>query len=505
MPMPMSRDELEMVLAQLRRARSVEWPRLDRIRRYMHNEAVDLHIPDEATDEYRELVDQSRFNILPLVVRTLAQNLFVDGYRPTTVDTDRELTEAGNLPIWDAWQANRMDSRQKGIYSSAITYGYSFATVLPGRPWPKITPWSPLRCTTLWEDEINDEWPVYAMTLSQSSMLSGVEGVPLGSRIDLYTSSRFGPLKVRVYDANYVYTIDYESSGTRAPGDPKIEEHGLGVCPVVRFLDTFDLDGCSWGKVEPLLPLQRQINQTTFSLLMAQHYSAFRQRWATGMLIERDENGNPVAPWTAGMDKVWQNESVDGRFGDFEETDLSGFLDSRREALLFAGSTSQTPPHNLVVGANISNIAAEALAALESAHGHDTQDHQDGFGEDIEQLLRLTGKAGDDMATWEDISAEVSWADRTPRSLGQTIDALGKMAAQLDIPVQALWERVPGSTYQERANWLRLKEQKGLMDELERLVNGDGEEPPPTPDRDPEAEPVQEEPVAVGANGSAPA
>ena len=81
-------------------------------------------------------------------------------------------------------------------------------------------------------------------------------------------------------------------------GTPVIEEHGLGVCPVVRFLHDLDLDGEMdvSGEVEPLIPLQDQINTTTFNTLMAQQYAAFRQRWVTGM-VPMDEDNRPREPF----------------------------------------------------------------------------------------------------------------------------------------------------------------------------------------------------------------
>jgi hypothetical protein len=36
------------------------------------------------------------------------------------------------------------------------------------------------------------------------------------------------------------------------------------------------------GQVAPLMPIQDQIDLTTFGLLVAQWYGAFKQRWAIG-------------------------------------------------------------------------------------------------------------------------------------------------------------------------------------------------------------------------------
>lgn len=450
----MDADELVRVVAALRAARAAEAPRLDVIRRNMLDQATDLYLPKSATAEYRMLVDQARFNVLSLVVESKVQNLFVDGFRPS--GPSGRIAGVANSPIWDAvWQPNRMDARQAALFRSAITYGAGFAVVLPGDTAPVITPMSPLRLTALYDDPVVDQWPRFALVVDPPRVAAAGAG-------------RFAPADVRVLDANFVYTVAGESGRV-----VRAEEHGLGVCPVVRFVDRFDADGWSPGKVEPLLPAQRQLNQTTFSLLMAQQFAAFRQRWATGMAIEEDADGNPKEPWNAAVNAVWQNESPDGRFGDFAETNLDGYLSTRDKILLYVASVAQVPPHNMLIGAGISNISAEALAALESGHRHDIAGYQTGFGESMEQVLRLAGLAlGGDagLAAWRDTSAQVVWRDTTPRSLAQIASALGMLAVQLEIPPRALWERVPGVTDQDLEVWRSLADDAEQLDRLSSLL-----------------------------------
>lgn len=457
-------DELREVYGTLLDWHRAERARLTLIRAYMRNEATDIYVPRDASDEYRMLVDQARFNICPLVVTTVAQGLFIDGYRPTAANG---LPQEEQSPLWEVWQRNRMDARQAQVYRPAITYGTSYMSVLPGDPAPVLTPLSPWRCTAIY-DQDDDEWPVYAVVAPHDNTLAlGVYRVPSRPR-------GMGAPKVRILDATHVYTLPVDALGNPDPSGYEVSEHGLQVCPVVRFRKVDD-DGSScssFGKIEPLLPVQRQINQTTFGLLMAQQFQAFRQRWVTGMAIEKDEAGNVKEPWNAAVNAVWASDSTETRFGEFGETSLAGYLASRREAIMFAGSTSQVPPHNLMLGDGISNIAAEALAAIGDAHQLDVADYKTSFGEGVEQALRLAGRAMGDEAAWDDIASEVSWRDTTPRSLGQLVDALGKMAAQLGIPPEELWRKIPGTTEQELARWKAAASQNDLMSTLEAMANG---------------------------------
>jgi hypothetical protein len=468
--MPRGAEELAEIITRLIKQHQKERPRLDRIAAYMRNKVDAVYSPQGATDEFRELVDQARFNILPLVEDAVAQTLFVDGYRPT--GENGRAPSTANAPVWDAvWQPNRLDARQAAFYRPAIRYGYSYATALPGKPAPVVRPYSPRKLTALYEDPVNDEWPLFAMVAQRPP----VKALPAGGD-PLETPTVETGATLVIYDDEYRYHVIKEAGGWRLITDA--EQHGQGVVPVVRFLDQVgdeDDDGvvCR-GKIEPLLPVQRQLNQTTYGLLMAQHYSAFKQRWVTGMVDEEPK-------FRARVDAMLRSESPDSKFGEFSETDLSGYLNSRDKALLYVSAVAQIPPHNLLVGSGISNISAEALAALESAHRHDIAEHQSTFGESIEQLMRLAGRAMDDDEAWEDTSAQVVWRDTTPRSLAQVADALGKMAQLLGIPVEVLWERIPGVTDQDIARWKEARDEQTAMDALasfEREIAAVGREDP---------------------------
>lgn len=486
-PTQMDVARLAKVTQYLVDARRQEALRFELVHDYVKNRIVDIYVPKRATAEYNMLVDQARFNILPLLIGSLANNFFVDGYRPRR--------QSENARIWDqVWQPNRMDARQSGLWRSALEYGMSYATVLPGtlngQKNAVITPWSPRRLTALYEDPINDEWPLYIMTV----------GTP---RPEFSSGDVTMVTPVTVYDDWGKYVIQLPSSVLEVRRDESVRKqsprvgdigqlkaqdvhasaHNLGVCPGVRFLDTFgDLDDGPEGVVWPMLPAQRQLNQTTFGLLMAQQYSAFRQRFVTGMAIDEDENGNPIQPFNIAVDQMLQGEDPDTRFGEFSQTDLSGYLDSRDKTLLYVASARQIPPHTLVVGNAVSNISAEALAALEAGHQQDIAEHKTSFGESAEQLMRLAGKAADDDEAWADTSAEVRWRDTTPRSLAQVADALGKLATMLGVPPEALWERIPDVTDQELETWKQMRRDDDLFAKIEGAFNAQpGRRPADTP------------------------
>jgi len=457
-------EELRSVLSHLGRSRDQERTRLQKIRSYLRgDEPHGVYVPDECRAEYRMLVDQARYDVTRLLVRVPAQSLFVDGYR-RQADTGRP--EDADHSVWGSvWQPNRMDARQAGVHRAALAYAASYVTVLPATPNPVLTPYSPWRCTALYDDPANDLWPEVALTVERpdASMVDVVDQV---------AQQLIGPIKARVWDSEAVWDLTWQGEVK----DVRRSEHGLGVCPVVRFWAADDLDGESYGVVEPMLPLQRQLNQVTFSLLMAQQFGAFRQRWATGMVIEEDDQGNSVSPYISAVDQLWQNESADGKFGEFSETPLSGYLDSRDKTVLQVAASAQIPPHNMLVGSGVTNISAEALAALQHGHKLHVGELQTAFGECWEQVLRLGAKAMGDTDTWDDTSAQVHWRDTEPRSVAQVADALGKLATMLGVPVQALWERIPDVTDQDLERWRTLAAQDDVVSELRGMLDAEANE-----------------------------
>lgn len=202
-------------------------------------------------------------------------------------------------------------------------------------------------------------------------------------------------------------------------------------------------------------------------MLVAQHYAAFRQRYVIGWTTD-DENtkakGAASRLWTFGSDG--DPDAV--KVGEFEQTDLSGYLKSREATFEHLGVLSQVPPHNLV--GQMVNLSAEALVAAESSSRRKINELETSLGESTEQLFELISIG---MGIDPPESPEVRWRDTEARSFAATVDALGKLSSLLAVPPRALWERIPDVTEEELARWTSIAEQGGELDMLLRqLVDG---------------------------------
>lgn len=114
-----------------------------------------------------------------------------------------------------------------------------------------------------------------------------------------------------------------------------------------------------------------------------------------------------------------------------------------------------------------SGNSAEALLAADTTLAKKVQDHQTILGEAHEQMFRLAGVAMGDESAATDQEAQVWWRDTEPRSIAQQVDALGKMAQMLQVPVQALWEKVPGTTGGDLSLWRAEAAKERLRQRLE--------------------------------------
>ncbi len=409
-----------------------EAKRLDMIAKALRPRVPTVMLPKKASPVMQALAAKAQTNFLPLVIRTYSQVMKVGGYQ--------SLGRSDNAPPWEHWQTNGLDARQVGIHWSALAYGVSYATALPGDRGPAFHGYSPRQMTALYQDSVNDEFPMLALEVDGSL--------------------------IRLFDEERVWYIGAENEKPRSgfantvtqsigPKFDYIEDrpHKLGVCPVVRFRDRMLLEGEEqYGIVEPLITIQERIDETTFGGLVAQYYAAFRQRYVIGWIPD-DE----ATQLRASASDLWAFANSEVKVGDFAETDLTRYLESKDSAVRDMASIAQVPAQNLGINA-LSNISAETLAGLEAGKDRNADEITTSFGESWELWFRLAASIAGDTASAEDYSAQVRWKDATARSLAQTVDALGKMVQMLGVPREAAWGRIPGTTDQDIETWRGMAE-----------------------------------------------
>lgn len=357
---------------------------------------------------------------IPLMISTFAQQMVVDGYRR---DGDMENREA-----WKTWEYNDMHSQQLSLNRATMMAGYSFLRVTDGigpggENMAVMRGVSPARAFAIYEDPYGDEYPEYVL------------------------EKRFDGKWRWWFNGEGYHSMQFDGSKFKIL---ETKEHAYGVNPFVKYVNQIDLEGRTWGEVEPVIDLAARIDKTAFDRLLVQHFNSFKVRWATG--LEQPDTEEEVA-----QDKIRiANEDiliasdVQAKFGTLDETSMSGFIDAYKSDLETLISVTQLPP-NLV--SLVVNVAADALDGARRQTYQKLFEKQTIMGARHAQALRLAAhiEGRDDDA--QDFSARVHWQDVEVRSLTQFADAWGKIVDQLGVPKWAAWGKIPGINQSEVQEW----------------------------------------------------
>lgn len=443
--------------------RQRERPRLERIRRALQPSKINhqqirpsdiargtvplqdvggVNIPPDADPVMRSLAIKSRTNYLPKVLDEYAGGCIVQGYKSGR--------SSDNSPGWAWWQANGLDGRQAGLNRVTFAYGIGYGVALPGDLAPLMRFRSPLTMTAVYDDPMDDEWPVYALDVCHGMW--------------------------KLYDDECVYELPAGGSdGTIEP-----MAHEMGVCPVVRYRDRMLLDDEPMGIIEPLISVQHRIDETTFNLMVAQHFAAFKQRYVIGWVPESEEER-----LKAGASKLWTFK--DGpdmvKAGEFSEASLTNIIDSSKSAKSDMASIAHLALQD-IDSSSVANLAADAIALLKSAKDDLLDEMKTSLGESHEQFFRLAAVAAGNEQAASDMASEVRWKDTGSRSLAQTADALGKITTMLQVPPKALWPKVAevlDVSDQDLVEWDRLSQEGDALTNLSNLLNKQAQPPTEPP------------------------
>ena len=308
----MSSPELLQALGQDLTDRRVELERLDAYFRDGYVDALD--VPERARYELRKIIRSGVTNWLKLVVETTAERLIVEGFRRTSEDsTDSEL--------WRWWQANRLDGRQMPHYVETLKSGESYVSVWPGEEAPVIRPESPFSVIVRYDDEDPDV-ATSALKLGRN----GVAWLYLPESVERYEVSGDG--------RKWVLADEIENP--------------LSEIPFVRFRANPTVSGGFASDLDVAIPIQDRITRTTIERIIAAYFSAYRQRYATGLVLDVDEDGNPVAPFNSAADRLWVADDPDVKFGEVSEATLSNYISAIEADVQHLAAVTRTPPHYLL-------------------------------------------------------------------------------------------------------------------------------------------------------------
>ena len=386
----------------------------------------------EITQEYENLRGLSPNNFAGLIVATMSQMAHLEGIsRPGTT---------GALPVWQTFLRNRWPSKQTAIHRGALGQSTAYGIVLPGTdpltgsPMSRMLGKSAVAMSAFYDNE-DDEWAVIAIEATER--FEDKDGLSTGIKVGW---------NVKIYDDYVIHRLTCEGDGTEAKQWTYLDhqEHGMPVPPVARCANRLDLDGRARGEIEPVLPLLRRIDQDLFDRLINQRFGAWQVRYIAGMAKPANQGDQAAQAMKLRIEDLLVSTSEKTKFGVLPAGPLGPQIEATDADLRLLSAISQLAPHHLL-GLS-SNLQAEALAAATEGLQRKSFNFRVNAGEFHEQMARLVAMSEGDLVTAAAWDLRVRWKDTESASMSQAADALGKLALQLNVPIEMLWERIPGWT-----------------------------------------------------------
>jgi hypothetical protein len=215
-------------------------------------------------------------------------------------DEGRRVHRHQRRPVtaWSHWQANGMDARQTGIHRAAMQYG----AVLRDDPARRHGPGDPRLLAAPDDRDLpgpgrsttGRSWPSTstARWCGSSTRSASTHRRSRTTRAPAWAPRGFHPRRHAV--------------GVHREAHPR-----PGFCPVVRYRDRMLLDGEEqFGIVEPLIDIQRRIDETSSRCRSRSITQAFKMRYVIGW-IPQSEQEALKASWATS----WRSRTTDVKVG----------------------------------------------------------------------------------------------------------------------------------------------------------------------------------------------
>lgn len=343
-------------------------------------------------------------NIPRLLVDTIGERLRVTGLsRPDT---------------WQDWQRNGLDTQHRIAHREALLLGDSFVIVWArpdGSPLVTVESATTMAVTT---DPATRE---ATSAVKRWEAADGTHAV--------------------WYEADRITRWHSPSKGAATTGYRKVDtiDNPLGVVPVVWLRNGDRLMQTGVSEMQDVMSLTDALVKLTTDMLTASEYAARPRRWASGVELVEDEDGNVLNPFPE-SDRMLVSEQPETKFGQLPGADLSGYEAAVSVVMRQISAVSGLPEHLLGIGGD-NPSSADAIRASEAALTARAEARQGTYGQAWQTVARLMTavRHGIDPAT---VDVTVSWADPSTRSTAQEADAVVKLFAAGLLPASYALRRL---------------------------------------------------------------
>lgn len=349
-------------------------------------------------------------NFCRLTVTSITERLRVTGFtRGGQPDAD----------LWQDWTRNDLDQLAGTLHREALTLGTAYAIVWADQSGaPTISVESAHQMTVVRDPGTRQ----IVAAVKRWNTATGSEAILYGPEtITRYTSAS--------QDA---------TAGSQYRVTETIE-NPLGVVPVVEFRNSDRLLDEGVSELRDVIPLQDSLNKLLADLLVGSEYYARPRRWATGIELEEDDDGEAENPYPEG-NRMMISEAPDAKFGQLPAADLGSYDTAIRTIVSQIMAVSSLPGHYTGIVAN-QPPNADGLRAAEASLTARVEQRQHTFGRAWEHVMALAHAI---RTNTDPVAAGVSvvWADPATRSVAQEADAVVKLFQAGLLPVSSALERL---------------------------------------------------------------
>jgi len=342
-------------------------------------------------------------NYCGLAIDLLAERLRLTGFN---------VNGAPDLDLWARWEDFGGPDLAQQVQRDALAAGQGFASVWADE-WgePIALPESPTHCLVR-RDPVTRRAVVGFKRWREDSRMRAVLYTP--DEIQILESASHIP------DGGTVPANGWRTVKTQ--GNPLRAVPLLDLTNVGSVRDVFGV-----SELAALADLNDLLIKVMLDAAISSHESGTPRRWATGVDVEEDDDGNAVDPWAGGTTTV-QAEEPAAKFGQFPAADLAGY--DRLAGLIVRqiGALSGLSPQMLGLHAD-SAMSADAIRAAEASLVAKAEARQRSFGRAWAAVAALL-VAVRDGSDPRRVKVTPLWADPATRSEAQAADAATKLHAE---------------------------------------------------------------------------
>lgn len=375
-----------------------------RLDRYLDGTQPLTFLAPESRKALGDRLSAVSVNVPRLLVDAITERLRITGFTGANV--------------WDEWLRNDLDQLAPVAHREALALGSSFVTV--------------------WADRAGRP-NVSVESARQVAVLTDP-----GTRETVAAVKRWETAKTTeavLYQADRITRLSSPSVGATTTGFKVTEtiDNPLGVVPVVRLCNAATVLGEGRSEMTDVLSLTDAVVKLTSDMLVGSEYTARPRRWATGIELEEDDDGEAVNPIPEG-NRAMISENPDAKFGQLSGSDAAGYQNAIQVVMRQISAVSGLPEHMLGIGGD-NPTSADSIRASEAALTAKAEARQRQFGRSWEQVAALIVAVRDGVDP-QAVHPRVKWADPSTRSAAAEADAVVKLHGSGLLPASTALARL---------------------------------------------------------------